>query len=166
MKNVIKMLNELKDKELIKDYAIGGAIATLRWTEPFFTRDLDVFIVFEQKESEDKLIILSPIYDYFENKGYLWEGQWIVIDGVPVDFIPVNGLEKEAVDNAKEAEFETIKTKVITPEYLITLFLNAGRDKDMRKIQMLLEQAPIDRNKLNDILDRYSLKEKLWKTIK
>jgi hypothetical protein len=38
-------MNNLKEKGLIKDYAIGGAIATLRWTEPFFTRDLDIFVI-------------------------------------------------------------------------------------------------------------------------
>jgi len=30
MKNAIKVLNELKEKALIKDYAIGGGIATLK----------------------------------------------------------------------------------------------------------------------------------------
>jgi len=45
MKNTIKVINELKQKGLIKDYAIGGAIGVLRWVEPFFTRDLDIFIL-------------------------------------------------------------------------------------------------------------------------
>jgi hypothetical protein len=45
MKNVLEVMNNLKEKGLIKDYAIGGAIATLKWTEPFFTRDLDKFFI-------------------------------------------------------------------------------------------------------------------------
>ena len=36
MKKAIEVMNELKEKGLIKDYAIGGAIAALRWVEPFF----------------------------------------------------------------------------------------------------------------------------------
>ena len=45
MKNVLEIMNDLKEKGLIKDYAIVGAIATLRWAEPFFTRDLDKFFI-------------------------------------------------------------------------------------------------------------------------
>ena len=37
MKKAIEVMNELKKKKLIKDYAIGGAIAALRWVEPFYT---------------------------------------------------------------------------------------------------------------------------------
>ena len=49
---------------------------------------------------------------------------------------------------------------MIIPEYLIALFLRAGRDKDLRKIEMLLEQCDIDRQKLEGILNRYSMNEK------
>jgi len=45
---------------------------------------------------------------------------------------------------AVEAEYEGIKTKVLTPEYLIALCLKAGREKDKRKIEMLLTQTKID----------------------
>jgi hypothetical protein len=45
MKNVLEVMNNLKDKGLIKEYAIGGAIATLIWAEPFFIRDLDKFFI-------------------------------------------------------------------------------------------------------------------------
>jgi len=31
----IEVMNKLKEKGLIKDYAIGGAIAALRWVELF-----------------------------------------------------------------------------------------------------------------------------------
>ncbi len=42
MKNTIKVLNELKTKGLIKDYAIGGAIAALKYVSPFFTEDFEI----------------------------------------------------------------------------------------------------------------------------
>jgi hypothetical protein len=45
MKSAIKIMNELKKEKLIKDYAVGGAIGALKWVEPFFTRDLDIFII-------------------------------------------------------------------------------------------------------------------------
>lgn len=165
MKNTIEIINELKQKGLIKDYAIGGAIGALKWVEPFFTRGLDIFII-TLSEGKKEVINLSSIYDYLKNKGFIWQGQWLVIAGVPVDFIPASGLDKEAVENAQETEYEGIRTKVIIPEYLIGLFLKAGRDKDIRKIEMLLEQAKIDRTKLDKILENYGLTEKFTKFAK
>jgi predicted nucleotidyltransferase len=160
MKNTIELINELKRENLIKDYAIGGAIGVLKWVEPFFTRDLDIFIIPIKETKKEELINLTPVYEYLKQKGCHWKGQWIIIEGIPVDFIPVDALEREAVENAEEIEFEAVKTKVITPEYLIALFLKAGRDKDLRKIEMLLEQAEIDRGKLDRILETHGLTEK------
>ena len=162
MKSAIVLINELKEKRLIKDYAIGGAIGVLKWVEPFFTRDLDIFIV-PIAEAKEELINLSPIYEYLKKKGCQWKGQWLIIEGTPVDFIPVDALEKEAVENARAAEFDGVGTKVITPEYLVAILLRAGRDKDMRKIEMLLEQARIDRERLDKILAQYGLTEKFIK---
>ena len=153
-------MNELKERGLIKDYAIGGAIAALRWTEPFFTVDLDVFIILEEEADERGLIVLSPIYEYLKERGYVWKGHWIMIEGIPVDIFPADPLEKEAIAEAEEIEYEGVNTKVLTPEYLIALFARAGREKDKRKISLLLEQAEVDRQKLERILDRYGLSER------
>ena len=45
MKKAIEVINALRESGLIRDYAIGGAIGALRWVEPFFTRDLDIFVI-------------------------------------------------------------------------------------------------------------------------
>jgi predicted nucleotidyltransferase len=160
VKKTLSVLNELKEKGLIKDYAIGGAIAALRWTEPFFTEDLDIFIVPEKEPDEKGLIVLSPIYEYLGSRGYGWKGHWVIIEGVPVDIFPADPLEKEAIEEAEEVEYEGVKTKVIVPEYLIALFLRAGRGKDLRKVEMLLEQCEIDRERLQKILHQYGLYDK------
>jgi len=161
VKKTLKVLNELREKGLIQDYAIGGAIAALRWTEPFFTQDLDIYILLKEVDDEEKgLVVLSPIYEYLKSKGYVWKAHWIMIEGVPVDIFPADPLEKEAIKQAKEVEYEGVKTKVIVPEYLIALFLRAGRNKDRRKIEMLLEQCQIDRGRLQRILSQYGLDEK------
>jgi len=151
MKRALEVIIDLKEKGLIKDYAIGGAIGALRWTEPFFTYDLDIFVILQ----EEVVLDLSPIYEYLEKKGYSWQGQWIVIEGIPVDFVPVDEIGREAVEKAVEVDFEGLKVRVIVPEYLIALFLKAGRDKDMRKIEMLLPKA--DQQKLVNVLNKYGL---------
>ena len=160
MEKTIKIINELKRKGLIKDYAIGGGIATIYYTEPFFTYDLDVFIIPKEKEEKKNLIILSPMFNYLKTQGYYWKGEHIIIEEFPVQFIPVDKLEEEAVRNAKEIEYEKVKTKVIAPEYLISILLRAGREKDIEKIRKLLRQAEVDTKKLKDILHKYELSEK------
>lgn len=159
MKNALSVLNELKEKGLIRDYAIGGAIAALRWTEPFFTQDLDVFVAIEEAD-EGELIILSPIYEYLKSKGYVWKEHWLIIESVPVDIFPADALEREAIEDAEEIEYEGVWTKVIKQEYLIALFLRAGRDKDWRKVRLLLEQSEIEGERLERILNRHGLYEK------
>lgn len=160
MRQTLKVVNELKDKGLINDYAIGGGIAALFYIEPFLTYDLDVFIISVERTDEKNLIVLSPIFDYLKSKGYSWKGEHIIIEGVPVQFIPADELEKEAVENAKVIEYEGIKAKVITPEYLTVILLRAGRKKDIEKIEKLLEQTDVDRTKLEEILNKFGLKEK------
>ena len=103
--------------------------------------------------------MLSPIYDYL--KKYPRQREHIIIEGIPVQFIPANGLEAEAIKTAKEIKYRGVKTKVIRAEYLIALFLKSGRRKDKEKVNMLLEQTKIDKRKLKKILENYSLKGKL-----
>ena len=99
--------------------------------------------------------LLSQVHQF---RGYdNWVGQRIIIDGIPVEFLPAQGLEEDAMKNAVEVEYEGVKTKVITPEYLIVSFLNTSIEKDKIKIQMLLEQAEVDIGKLEEILTKYGL---------
>lgn len=79
---------------------------------------------------------------------------------MPVQFIPADEIEKEAVECAREIEYEGVKTKVLTLEYLIVILLRAGRRKDIEKVERLLEQTGIDRKKLNEILNKFDLKER------
>lgn len=93
MKKTLEVLNSLKDKELIDAYAIGGGVATIFYTEPVFTYDLDVFIVVKP-ESEGEIISLASIYDHLTGKGCSWNGEHIMIEGFPVQFIPVTTFGK------------------------------------------------------------------------
>lgn len=165
MKKALEILNELKEKGLLGDYAIGGGIATIFYTEPVFTYDLDVFVIVKPKP-QGKIISLAPIYDYLKSKGYVWEGEHIVIEDMPVQFIPAGtDLEKEAVENAKDITYSGARTKVVPAEYLIAIALRVGRRKDFEKVGRLFDQAKIDKNTLEKILKKHNLWEKFekWK---
>jgi len=160
MRETLKIINELKVTGLIDEYAIGGGIAALFYIEPFLTYDLDVFIIPIEKRLEEGVILLTDVFDYLKTKGYPWKGEHIIIEGIPVQFIPVDEFEKEAVENARMTEYEGIPTKVIQPEYLIAILLRAGRKKDIEKVERLIEQTDLDREKLDSLLSRFNLKEK------
>ncbi len=163
MKKALEILNKLKEKGLIENYAIGGGIASIFYTEPVFTYDLDVFVIVKT-EAAEKIISLVPIYDYLKTKGGSWKGEHIVIEDMPIQFIPAGGdIEKEAVENARHITYQGVKTNVLSAEYLIAIALKVGRGKDLEKVRRLIEQAKIDKGMLGKILKKYRLTDKFAK---
>ena len=150
---------------LIGDFAIGGGIATVYYTEPLFTYDLDIFYV--SQNSDEKIISLSPIYNFLRKKGYRVEKEHIVIGQMPVQFIPVyNNLVKEAVENAHWAKYGKSRVKILRAEYLIAISLQTFRPKDKERIIRLLQEGKVDRKYLGGILQRHHLEEKFVRFMK
>ena len=165
MKKVLELLNEIKEKGLIKEYALGGSIAAIFYTEPVFTYDLDVFIIVKH-DPGSSVLSFSSIYDYLVRKGYAWKSEHLMIEDMPVQFLPASGeLEKESIEKAKDIIFSGIKTRVLSAEHLIAIALKVGRGKDFLKIDRMLEQAGVDQDKLEGILNKYDLQDKFkeWK---
>lgn len=164
MEKAFKVINEMVEKGILKDYAIGGAVATLYYTEPFSTYDLDIFFTPSEKET---LILLTPFYDFLlKKKGYKTYKEYVMIGDVPVQFLPaMTELEKDAVENAIDVNYKGSRIKIMTPEYLIAIGLKVFRDKDQFKIMKLLEQAKIDKKCLQVLLMRYNLKGKFEKFV-
>lgn len=164
MEKTLKVLNELERRGLIERYAIGGGIAALFYTEPVLTYDLDVFVFFTATKSS--LITLSPIYDYLRSKGYREDKEHIVIEGVPVQFLPVyNPLIEEALMEVREVKYKQVKTRVFQAEYLLAIMLQTGRTKDKARMTQFLEEAKIDQKNLAAIIRRHGLKGK-WQEFK
>ena len=157
-RKVISLLNELKRKRLINNYAIGGGVAAYRYVG-MPTKDLDIFII---AKSTGSIIHLSPIYEYLKERGYSkWTGQFLLIEGYPVDFIIAKEMEEEAVINALRITYEGIRTRVMRPEYLIAISLSVGRPKDRARVIRILSEAKLNYKLLTDILTRYDLLRKI-----
>ena len=94
MRTVFQLLNAMVRDGEVQNYAIGGAIAAVFYVEPFSTQDIDVFIMIES----EGLVTTIPGWDYLKKRGYTEiRGKAIVVEGWPVQFIPVsNALEEEA----------------------------------------------------------------------
>jgi hypothetical protein len=158
MDKALKVINELKEKGLIKNYAIGGGIAAIFYIEPILTYDLDIF--FNPSGDSDGFLVLSSIYDYLKNKGYSSEKEHILIENIPVQFLPIyNELIEEAVEEADEINYKNIKTRILKAEYLIAIMLQTNRPKDKERIIKFLEEYDIDKIRLMDIVEKFNLKE-------
>ena len=161
MKRTLEVLNELEREGVFTRYVIGGAMAATFYTEPVLTFDLDVFVLLQS--SATGLVSLAPIYDALRTRGYKEEQECILIEGVPVQFLPAyNALIEEALAQAREIDYEGVPARVVRAEHLIAICLQTGRAKDRARVAMLREQAHLDHELLADILNRHQLEDK-WK---
>lgn len=161
MKRTLQILNDLERDRAFSRYAIGGAMAATFYVEPLLTFDLDVFVLLPK--SSGVLISLAPIYEALRARGYTEEGECVLIEGVPVQFLPVyNSLLEEALTEANETSYEGIGTRVVRAEHLVAICLQTGRDKDRERVRILREQANLDLPRLAQVLARHHLDER-WK---
>lgn len=149
-------VRELKSEGIITDYAVGGAMAHAFWSEPTATFDLDVFVL---SESGGMLTDLGPIYRWAKSRGYPEVAEHIVIEGIPVQLIPAYDLASEAVAKAAELDYDGQPVRVITPEYLIAMYLqpSARTHKRLARVGALLDEGSVDRHLLDDLMKRYNL---------
>jgi hypothetical protein len=154
--DVLRAANELVSVGLIKDYALGGALAAIHYVEPFTTYDADIFFI---PATDSTLSAGIPaIYSHLQSKGWRVEREHLLVNDFPVQFLAASGLTEEAVRNATPIEYEGVPAKVFRPEYIIAIAASVGRHKDLARIEQLLKHAKIDKTLLDDILRRYKLK--------
>ena len=160
MKKTLQILSELVSEKVIEDFAIGGAVAAIFYTEPSDTADLDIFITFPP----DKLIVsLTDIYDALKIKGYTnWEKEGIIIEGLPVQFLPAeSGLLRKAYETAKPQQIAGTEAKIMLFEYLCAIMLDTGRPKDKVRLANCWAAKNLNHEKFLKICKNQGL-EKKW----
>ena len=151
-------IKEMKRDGIVAEYAIGGAMAVIFWSEPTVTFDLDVFVLMEQG---GPLISLDAIYSWTRARNYPEDREHIVMAGLPVQVLPAhNALAVEAVITAADLDYEGEPVRVIRPEYLIAIYLedSARTRKRLERVATLLDEGNVDRALLDDLLRRYNLR--------
>ena len=160
MKETLEVINQMQADGIIGGYAIGGAVGATFYLEPVATLDIDVFVSFRET-SDSPLISLSPLFGYLKARGYEARGEYIVIAGWPVQFLPPGDvLGEEALAEAVETNVEGVCTRVMTAEHLVAIALQLGRVKDHARILQFVESGVMDADKLDTILSRHGLLEK------
>lgn len=152
--DVFAAANSLRSAGLIVDYALGGALAAVRYTEPFTTYDADVFFI----PADPGLSAGIPaIYAHLQKLGHAIDREHIMIRGFPVQWLATHGLTEEAVREALPIEFDGVPGRIFRAEHLIAIAASVGRTKDRARIEQMLEQADLDRTLLDAILSRHHL---------
>lgn len=157
--DALRAINDLKNDGVIEEYAIAGAMALVFWTEPVATYDLDV-LVFLHEENRP-IVTLGPIYEWASRRGYGSEAEHVLIQGVPVQFLPSHDeLADEAIEKARTLDYEGVPVRVVRPEYLVALYLepSARTPKRRERAAALVESGTLDGDLLKELLARFSLK--------
>jgi hypothetical protein len=110
VRELAELLNSMREAGVISNYALFGATAQIRYTEPLATLDADVLVALPDPAGLDILRRL-----------YAW----------PVQFIPVfNPLTAEALEQAETADFDGVPFRVVGAAHLAVIALSVGRGKD------------------------------------
>ena len=157
MKATLEVINRMQVDGIIGKYAIGGAVGATFYLEPAATLDVDIFVSLP-KIRDGSLLTLTPIYDYLTQRGHKTEGEYVVIEDWPVQFLPPSdALGEEALAQAVETEVEGVRTWVMLAEHLVAIALQTGRAKDFSRILQFVESGVLDAGKLDLILTRHGL---------
>jgi len=163
IKKALTLLNEMEQQGIIGKYAIGGSIGAIYWTEPFATKDMDIFLHLPVSE---KGILLMPFLDYIIQRGYQFNRQFVQIGTLMLDFIGVyNTLTEEALEQALDVTVYGIKSRVFGSEHLLAIAIQTGRAHDLAKVEKLYSEGNINEEYLLEILARHHLIRK-WNEFK
>lgn len=153
--DVLRAANGLVAAKLIEDWALGGALAAIYYVEPFTTYDADIFFI----PADKGLTAGIPAIDaHLQAQGWQVEREHLLVRGFPVQFLAASGLTEEAVRAAGRIEFEGVPAKVFRAEHIVAIAASVGRTKDKARIEQMLQQADLDKTKLENILQRHKLK--------
>src|SRR5882724_7232984 len=153
--DVLRAANGLVAAKLVEAWALGGALAAIYYVEPFTTYDADIFFI-----PTDKGLTagIPAIYARLQAQGWQVEREHLLVRGFPVQFLVAQGLTEEAVREAERFEFEGVPAKVFRAEHIIAIAASVGRQKDKARIEQMLQQAELDKTRLEHILGRHKLK--------
>ncbi len=161
LRDVFRLLEEIRNDGIVTDYAVGGATAVLFYAEPTRTYDVDVFVTLPSNASPT-LVWLLPIYEWARGRGIDIEGEHLMIEGVPVQFLPAyNSLVDESVATARIHDYEGVPVRVVDPEHLIALALQAGGARRRERAWQLLQFGGVDRDRLRAILTKHAIQAEI-----
>jgi len=161
VRELAELLAEMRDAGVILDYALFGALAQVRYTEPVLTLDADVLVVVP---SPERLDVLRDIYAFCAERGHPIQGEAVRVGAWPTQFVPVfSDLTREAVAEAESVRFEGAPLRVVRAAHLAVIALSVGRAKDLARIVALLEAGVVTRAEIEQLASRHGLGDR-WRS--
>ncbi len=162
IKEVIATINQMEADGVIDRYGIGGAVGATFYLEPVATLDVDIFVGF-RSEGESSIINPQAIFDYLKARKCPMHGEYVMIAGWPVQFLPPTGpLVEEALAQTNDKDVEGIHARVLTAEHLAAIALQTGRARDKARLLQFVEAKALDVNRFEEIVKRHGLTD-AWK---
>ena len=156
LRDVFAVLEQMRDERVVSAYAIGGATAVLFYAEPTRTYDVDVFVTLPA--DTPAALSLAPVYSWALARGIASEGDHLIVEGVPVQVLPAyNRLVEDAVAEARVHDYEGVLVRVVGPEHLVALALQAGGARRRERAWQLIETGGVDGPRLRRILDTHAI---------
>jgi hypothetical protein len=157
LSEVFLVINRMRAERVVNQYAIGGATAVLFYAEPTRTYDVDVFVLLPADE-RSQLVSLTSVYRWAEAQGFTVESEHMLIHGVPVQVLPAyNELVIDAIHSAREHDYDGTLVRVVDPEHLVALALQAGGPRRRERAWFMLQSGTVDRARLRTILDLHRI---------
>jgi hypothetical protein len=157
IKEVITTVNQMQADGVIDCYAIGGAVGATFYLEPVATLDVDVFVTFRPGPGS-LLVSPQPIFDYLKARGGTVEGEYIVVAGWPVQFLPPGTpLVVEALQEAVQKDVAGTQARVFTAEHLAAIALQTGRARNKARLLQFIEAGALDAARFQAMLARHGL---------
>ena len=157
IREVVGILNRMEGDGVAERYAIGGAVGATFYLAPVATLDVDVFVAF-RSEPGQLIVTPKPIIDYLAARGCTMEGEYVMIAGWPVRFLPpTSALVAEALEHAVRIDVEGELARVFTAEDLAAIALQTGRAKDKARLLQFIEEGAFDPVRFQEIVRRHHL---------
>ena len=157
IQGVIVAIKAMEAADVIERYAVGGAVGATFYLEPVATLDVDIFVAF-RPEPGRLIISPQPIFDYLAAQGHAMQGEYALIEGWLVQFLPPTGpLVEEALAEAVEMKMSGMAARVFTAEHLAAIALQTGRAKDKSRLLQFVEAGAMDAARFEAMVKRHGL---------
>src|SRR6266516_3932303 len=142
----------------LRNRAVGDAMAMVFWAEPTVTFDLDIFALLPESETGSPIISLEALYAVLRKRGFEVAAEHVMIHGTPVQFlVSPNQLSDEAIQTAVAQELDGVPFRVMRPEHLCALWLQAGGAKRRERVEVLRQSGAVDDKALQTLLRKHGI---------
>lgn len=169
---VIDILESLCDAGGISGYAIIGGLAVSAWATPRATEDIGILVLVAHEKGVESFTaaLRAKGIECQLHRGDVDDPVPLLVTadiaGIPLDcLIATRKWEAEAVQHAVGIEFMGKTVRVLAPEYLIAMKLEAGGPQDLIDAARIVKQSVYDRKLLDALAKRLKVTTLLEKLI-